>query len=109
MLADAGVQIAPSTYYAARTRTPSRRVLRDEELSKEIARVHAENYDVYGARKVHAQLVREGIAGHGVRLDVDGIPVPDITVDDPDGDAEVLVLEDPLARAGVEGAEGLVE
>lgn len=57
----AGVQIAPSTYYAAKTRPPSARAVRDMELVEQIHRVHAENYAVYGARKVHAELNRQGI------------------------------------------------
>ena len=36
VLRDAGVQIAPSTYYAAKQHTPSARALRDQELTKEI-------------------------------------------------------------------------
>jgi len=54
------VQIAPSTYYAAKHHTPSTRELRDGELTKEITRVHTENLGVYGARKVFNQLKREG-------------------------------------------------
>ena len=54
--------IAPSTYHAAKRRPPSARALRDEELKAEIARVHAEHFGVYGARKVWRQLGREGIA-----------------------------------------------
>ena len=53
--------IAPSTYYAAKRRPPSARALRDQELQVEIARVHAEHFGVYGARKVWRQLHREGI------------------------------------------------
>ncbi len=53
--------IAPSTYHDARGRPPSARTIRDEELKAEIARVHAENFGVYGARKVWRQLHREGI------------------------------------------------
>jgi putative transposase len=53
--------IAPSTYYAARTRPPSARKLRDEELKIAMARAHAANFGVYGARKVWHQLRREGI------------------------------------------------
>jgi putative transposase len=58
--------IAPSTYYEmkARQRDPSRlpqRAIRDEEIKPEIRRVHADNYGVYGARKVWKQLNREGI------------------------------------------------
>jgi putative transposase len=55
------LQVAPSTYYAARSRPPSERAVRDAELVGEIGRVHAENYSVYGADKVWAQLNREGI------------------------------------------------
>ena len=52
--------IAPSTYYDARKRPPSARAVRDEKLKAEIERVHAENFGVYGARKVFRQLKREG-------------------------------------------------
>ena len=52
MLTEHGCPIAPSTYYDALTRRPSVRDLRDEALKVEIARVHEQNYGVYGARKV---------------------------------------------------------
>lgn len=57
--------IALSTYHAHRARQadPSRlpgRAKRDAELRAEIARVYAENFGVYGARKVWRQLKREG-------------------------------------------------
>jgi putative transposase len=61
VLTDAGAKIAPSTYYAARTRPPSARAVRDQELLAEIRRVHRDNYGVYGARKVWRQLHREGM------------------------------------------------
>ena len=54
--------IAPSTYYDAKRRPPSARALRDEELKAAIARVHRDNFGVYGARKIWRQLGREGIA-----------------------------------------------
>jgi putative transposase len=54
--------IAPSTYHEARRRQPSARALRDDELKVEIRRVHAENFGVYGARKVWHQLHREGVS-----------------------------------------------
>jgi putative transposase len=60
-LTSADVPIAPSTFYAARTRPPSARAVRDEELKPVIARVHKENYSVYGIRKMHAQLNREQV------------------------------------------------
>lgn len=55
------LEVAPSTYYAAISREPSARQRRDTELKVEIARVHAENFDVYGIEKVWRQLNREGI------------------------------------------------
>lgn len=55
------MRIAPSTYYAAVVRPPSARAVRDEEVTKEIKRVSAENYSVYGAEKVWWALNREGI------------------------------------------------
>jgi putative transposase len=54
------LQVAPSTYYAAKSRPPSARALRDEELKKEIMRVFNDNFGVYGARKIWRQLLREG-------------------------------------------------
>ena len=62
----AELPIAPSQYYEhkARQGDPSRiplRRQRDAELCSEIQRVHAENFQVYGARKVWRQLKREDI------------------------------------------------
>jgi putative transposase len=62
VLSEHGVPIAPSTYYDAIRRGPSARAMRDEQLKAAITRVHAENYGVYGARKVWLQLNREGTA-----------------------------------------------
>ena len=58
--------IAPSTYYAhkeceANPRLRSCRAKRAAWLTVQIRRVRAENFDVYGARKVWRQLHREGI------------------------------------------------
>jgi transposase InsO family protein len=61
VLKDAGVQVAPSTYYAARGRPPSARAVRDAELVQDIRAAHRSNLGVYGARKIHAELNREGI------------------------------------------------
>jgi len=62
VLAEHGWQIAPATYYAAKTRPPSPRAVRDRQLQPRIAAIHAANYGVYGVRKMHAALRREGIA-----------------------------------------------
>ncbi|HET8958399.1 MAG TPA: IS3 family transposase, partial [Microcella sp.] len=47
-------------YRAAKARTPSARQLREELLVPEVARLHAENYGVYGRRKMHALMRRQG-------------------------------------------------
>ena len=57
--------IAPSTYHdhVAKHRDPTKlsaRAQRDRALKPEIARVFAENFEVYGARKVWRQMLREG-------------------------------------------------
>ena len=58
--------IAPSTYHAhvagrADPAKLSARARRDMALKPEIARVFAENFEVYGVRKVWRQLAREGL------------------------------------------------
>jgi putative transposase len=54
------LQVAPSTYYAAKTRRPSARSVTDAATTAVMEKVHAENFGVYGARKIHAQLLRQG-------------------------------------------------
>ncbi|MGW7528494.1 IS3 family transposase [Streptomyces sp. NPDC054783] len=61
VLTSHGLKIARSTYYAAKNRIPSARAVRDAELKAQISRVHADNFSVYGVRKVWRQLHREGI------------------------------------------------
>jgi putative transposase len=55
------LQLAPSTYYAARDRAPSACSVRDAELTVEIRRVFDDNFGVYGADKVWVHLGREGL------------------------------------------------
>ncbi len=55
------LQVAPATYYAAKSRPPSARWVRDEALKVEIHRVWKEHRCLYGADKIWAQLKREGI------------------------------------------------
>jgi putative transposase len=62
----AQLPIAPSQYYEhqGRQADPERRpprLRRDEALRPQLRRVHAENFGVYGARKVWRQLGREDI------------------------------------------------
>lgn len=56
------VQLAPSTYWSAKRRAPSPRSVRDAGLKVEIRRVYDENFGVYGAPKIWAQLNREGVS-----------------------------------------------
>jgi putative transposase len=93
VLTEHGLKIAPSTYYEHVNRTPTVREIHDEYLLGQIRRVHADNYAVYGARKVWLQLNREGIPvarctverlmrAHGLRGAVRG-KVKRTTVADP--------------------------
>ena len=63
VLSEHGVPIAPSTYYdaAKAARRVTDQDLREERLMVAIARVHHDNYGVYGARKVWLALNRQGI------------------------------------------------
>ena len=70
------MQIAPSAYYARRSRSPSARSLRDEILKAEISKVYKDNYSVLGTRKIHVMLNRPEIAerhgaGHVARCTVE--------------------------------------
>ena len=57
----ANLLIAPSTYYAQKSRPPSGRARRDAELKPLIEHLFAANYGVYGAEKVWRQLRRDGV------------------------------------------------
>ncbi|MFE6451103.1 IS3 family transposase [Nocardiopsis dassonvillei] len=50
------LQVAPSTYYAAKSRAPSLRSRTDKATRPQVRTVHANNYGVYGVRKVYAEL-----------------------------------------------------
>jgi len=56
------LQVAPSTYYAVKSRRPASRRVRDEALKRDVSRVHRDNFGVYGVEKIWRQLLREGIA-----------------------------------------------
>jgi len=55
------LQVAPAAYYAAVTRPPSARAVRDAALKEAIRRVWQEHMGGYGADKVWAQLQRGGV------------------------------------------------
>lgn len=60
VLSNAGLQVAASTYYAAKTRRPSARARRDAELSPALRKLWEDNYCVYGARKLWKAARRAG-------------------------------------------------
>jgi len=49
VLHDAGMQIAPNTYDAAKAHLPSARAVLDAELTEDIKVVHTTSLGVYGA------------------------------------------------------------
>lgn len=53
--------MAPSSYYAAKTRAPSARTLRDEVLIPQLVELWETNYRVYGVRKLWKAARRAGI------------------------------------------------
>ena len=60
VLSGHGWQIAPSGYWAAKSRPPSARAVRDAALTADIVRIHVGNYSVYGVRKMWQELHRQG-------------------------------------------------
>jgi putative transposase len=72
VLTKAGTKIAPSSYYAAKTRPPSARAVADDKHLELIRRVHADNYGVYGVRKVHAEGLRGVSRAKGPRTTIPG-------------------------------------
>ena len=55
------LQVAPSTYYAARGRVPCARVLNDVALSPQLCALWKNNFQVYGVRKLWKAARRAGI------------------------------------------------
>ena len=55
------LQLAPSTYYATKTRPPSPRAVRDAELRPALAEIWEANYSVYGVRKLWKAARRAGL------------------------------------------------
>lgn len=66
VLRSAGLQVAPSTYYDAKTRPLSARAQRDAVLGPALRQLWEDNYCVYGARKLWKTARR---AGHDVGRD----------------------------------------
>ncbi|WP_235201571.1 IS3 family transposase [Microbacterium sp. CH12i] len=55
------LQVAPSTYYAAKDRAPSARAVSDAALTPELVTLWQDNYSVYGVRKLWKAAGRAGI------------------------------------------------
>jgi putative transposase len=55
------LQVAPSTYYAAKDRAPSARTISDAVLTPELERLWRDNYRVYGVRKLWKAARRNGL------------------------------------------------
>jgi putative transposase len=55
------LQVAPSTYYQACSRSPSARARRDAELGPQLRALWERNYSVYGRRKLWKAAQRAGI------------------------------------------------
>ena len=53
--------VSASGYYARLTRPPSARVRADAELSPRIAAIHQRSHATYGAPRIHAELIAEGL------------------------------------------------
>jgi len=66
VLREAGVPVAPGTYYAARNRQPCAREQRDAVMVPVLVKIWEDNYRVYGARKLWKAAVR---AGHDIGRD----------------------------------------
>lgn len=55
-----GVPISKSGYYEFKTRVPSARTIRDNQLKEVLPLIYEQNYSCYGLRKLHRELKRQG-------------------------------------------------
>jgi putative transposase len=60
------LQVAPSTYYGAKSRPPCQRAVKDAAMVPVLKALFTDNYSVYGARKLHKAARR---AGHDLGRD----------------------------------------
>ena len=56
------LQVSASGYYAARSRLPSARAVRQSALATRIREVHRMSRQTYGAPRVHVELTAQGVA-----------------------------------------------
>ena len=71
VLATTTAKIALSTYYAHKSRPSSARSTRDRQITRALRRIYEENYSCYGARKLWAEINREGSFGHVAQCTVE--------------------------------------
>jgi putative transposase len=55
------LEIAPTTYWSAKTRQPCARKIRDAELGPKIEAIWVKNYSVYGRRKLAKAARKAGL------------------------------------------------
>ncbi|WP_353959862.1 IS3 family transposase [Corynebacterium guangdongense] len=77
VLATTSAKIALSTYYAHKSRPESARSLRDRKITRALRRIFDDNYSCYGARKLWAEINREGACGHVARCTVERLMAAD--------------------------------
>lgn len=61
------LQVAPSSYYAVKTRSPSARTISDAVLIPELVGIWEDNYRVYVVRKLWRRLGAPGSRSVGIR------------------------------------------
>lgn len=77
VLATTTAKIVLRTYYDHTSRPPSARWKRDQQLRQAVRRVSEDNYSCYGARKLWAEINREGTFGHVARCTVERLMAAD--------------------------------
>jgi putative transposase len=55
------LDVSSSGFYAWRNRSPSARATKDAQLTAQIVTIHKESRETYGAPRIHAELVAEGV------------------------------------------------
>ena len=55
------LRVSPSGYYHWRNRPPSPRAVRHSQVLADIRRVHSDKSEIYGYRRIHEQLLADGV------------------------------------------------